>query len=463
MDASTYQQRLEHLLAPLKREKPLASMVANLDDQTDKINCLLMLVILDIFRGLRKYMFVSSKKIRKELAHLLNKDEFPAHYPKYLIPKTLPKFASLNPVFLTVEEIQTINNEIQSLHKNLTAMVKPSEKNSQVNFTPRVMVSEKFFSQLANIKELRFLEAIMASVFTWSYALQPPDRQLYSLRPEELRSLQAQGSYFVKDGLGYCLNACVNFTYALIFVARQSSGAKKDLLIEGELHGQLTVCEYYSSITINEPKRETPFVALMLSSMHKIMVNYLNNKTIFDMKNTPYVYHLGKSKKERFLIKDRLDPDYIVAAGNYRLDRVVRSPIQFVDKISMEANAQNYVRSMVAPKSTQQFLEEFDGHQLLKILESIPGFVYKFSEQQRELIASKENAVVVGRSGTGKTTCAVMRMIGIRLLEIANRNAKKGIKKIRYQDLCESNIGVTRIEPQDGIHYGQSTASSHGR
>ena len=45
--------------------------------------------------------------------------------------------------------------------------------------------------------------------------------------------------------------------------------------------------------------------------------------------------------------------------------------------------------------------------------------------------------LVVGRSGTGKTTCAVMRMIGYRLLEIAKRNLQNGVRKIRHEDLCD--------------------------
>jgi hypothetical protein len=144
----------------------------------------------------------------------------------------------------------------------------------------------------------------------------------------------------------------------------------------------------------------------------------------------------------------------------YRLNRELTCPIEFIDKTSDEFTADNYVRKMTSPIDTQHFLENFDGAAMVKVLESIPNFVYAFSEQQRKLISSHHNTVVVGRSGTGKTTCAVMRMIGIRLLEIASYNSKRGIKKIRYQDLCNSSPRLSRVLPEDGVHHCISVAGS---
>jgi hypothetical protein len=397
-----------------------------------QVNCLSLVVALDIFRGLRKYLFTSKKKIRLELAHLLNKDKYPAHYPSYLKQGLKVEGQQFqNPVYLSEEDIKKLNESLATLHMS--------------NEKPRVLISEHFFSQLISLQSMQQIEDVLAAIFARTdEAKSSSYKNLFKQTNAEARSNQIQGAYTVGKMRGSLRDSFVNFTYFASFVPDCEKGAKKKLLIDGELEGTLAVTEYYSSISFDNPVLDMPLSALLLSLMNKIMMNSYVKKTVFDIKTERFAYHLKKNKKERYIIRDQLNEDYIVPYGNFRLNQVVKSPIQFVDKISDEFSAENYVRSMNPPLNTKIFLEEFDGHQLLKILESIPGFVYKFSEQQRELIASKQNAVVVGRSGTGKTTCAVMRMIGIRLLEIAHRNAKRGVKKIRYEDLCESKFDITK-------------------
>lgn len=409
----------------LKEYHYLRHQTSVLNEERRKANCLMILVALDIFRGLRKYVFISSKKITRELSHLLDRTKYPAHYPQYLLNSDM----KYNPVFFPENEIRDINSRIRTL-----------QSSTDKQFTPeirRMLISDQFFNQLIFIKNLDDLEHILSVLLIPSFT----DRHYYISNKAEVKHHQLQGYYFIGKTPYHKVETYVNFTDCYLFVASQAKGAKRRLLVDGELDGELVETVFLSSLSYNVPLKETPLAALMLCLMQKMMMNSIGSTKASTFK---YSYHLRKGKNERYIIMDRLDEDHVVPDGNFRLNKVVKSPIQFIEKILDGHSVYTYLRDMTAPLSTTSFLEEFDGNQLLKILESIPGFVYKFSEQQRHLIASRQNAVVVGRSGTGKTTCAVMRMIGIRLLEIAHKNAKEGIKKIRYQDLCESKLNITK-------------------
>ena len=68
------------------------------------------------------------------------------------------------------------------------------------------------------------------------------------------------------------------------------------------------------------------------------------------------------------------------------------------------------------PKS---YLSSFDfknGKVLVDFLNKIPNLEsvkFKLSEEECEVVGENSNLIVIGRSGTGKTTCALMRMFAI--------------------------------------------------
>lgn len=53
---------------------------------------------------------------------------------------------------------------------------------------------------------------------------------------------------------------------------------------------------------------------------------------------------------------------------------------------------------------------------LVPFLEKIPNFAYHLSSQEREIIELKGNIIIIGRSGTGKTTCALLRLFSLETL-----------------------------------------------
>lgn len=53
---------------------------------------------------------------------------------------------------------------------------------------------------------------------------------------------------------------------------------------------------------------------------------------------------------------------------------------------------------------------------LVDLLQKIPNFRITLTEEEKNVIGQNGNVMVIGRSGTGKTTCAVMRLFAIEML-----------------------------------------------
>src|SRR3990167_662461 len=91
----------------LRKTDALKVILGNMSvDSNVEQFCLVSLVVLDIFRGMRTYLFPGNEIIKKELNHLLDQNQFPAHYPKFL--ETAPSYSEegcLNPAFLDLNSI----------------------------------------------------------------------------------------------------------------------------------------------------------------------------------------------------------------------------------------------------------------------------------------------------------------------------------------------------------------------
>jgi tetratricopeptide (TPR) repeat protein len=390
-------------------------------------DALVLLVAVDIIRGIRKYAFCTNGNIERSLGHLLEANGFPAHYPKFLNPRTDGK----NAVCFGAKTIKTIYHFLDGAPEFMQCT------RSRVH----TMVSDDLFSQILNITTAKDITSIC---FTLLYltsfdhhdgkyvTLNLPTAHDQSRQERTFKSCQY--SWFVSLS---SFSAYLNFAEFFRVVPR--FGTRVKLLEGGELTSAICPAVYFSSLS-NTAQRDDVIKPIFLCNFYRQCLNSLVKEKEGIKGFIPFHFHLKPGKKERFEIIDTLQPDYVVTSKMVRTNRTIKLPFQVIEKISWEFNADNYIRTMTSPIETQDFLEDFDGKALLKILESIPNFVYAFSEQQRNLISSHHNTVVVGRSGTGKTTCAVMRMIGIRLLEVANKNIKKGIKKIRYRDLCNQSF-----------------------
>ena len=84
------------------------------------------------------------------------------------------------------------------------------------------------------------------------------------------------------------------------------------------------------------------------------------------------------------------------------------------------------------------------------ILKRIPNFNLKFTDKQLRILAEETKKVlVVGWSGTGKTTCSVLQMIAIDLLFIAALKVKSGVKEVTADDIQPTGIRCVFITAND--------------
>ena len=77
-----------------------------------------------------------------------------------------------------------------------------------------------------------------------------------------------------------------------------------------------------------------------------------------------------------------------------------------------------------------------ENQKMEKILRRVPGFSFDFTNDQLKMLNNgNKRAIVIGRSGTGKSTCAVLRMLAIDLLYIAKKCLKEKKDRVEADDL----------------------------
>jgi hypothetical protein len=68
-------------------------------------------------------------------------------------------------------------------------------------------------------------------------------------------------------------------------------------------------------------------------------------------------------------------------------------------------------------KTINAYLHNYlSGKKLMSILTRIPDFKFKLTPQQTKLVSDTADSLTIGRSGTGKTTCSVLRLCATELL-----------------------------------------------
>jgi tetratricopeptide (TPR) repeat protein len=87
----------------------------------------------------------------------------------------------------------------------------------------------------------------------------------------------------------------------------------------------------------------------------------------------------------------------------------------------------------------KQLATEEAGNSFVKILTNIPNFRIKLTEQQQEAVSQGGHIVILGRSGTGKTTCAVLRMFAAELL-FRFKTSSQVIRRFGPEDVGKSSV-----------------------
>jgi hypothetical protein len=104
----------------------------------------------------------------------------------------------------------------------------------------------------------------------------------------------------------------------------------------------------------------------------------------------------------------------------------------------------------------KRFVDFQSAKSLVELLTKIPNFKINLTEQEKDVIGENGNVLAIGRSGTGKTTCAVLRLFSIEMLF----KIRLSLYKKKFVDtLKEVRCGSNDIETAAGLHCIFLTAS----
>ena len=93
--------------------------------------------------------------------------------------------------------------------------------------------------------------------------------------------------------------------------------------------------------------------------------------------------------------------------------------------------------------------------QIVEFLKKIPNFRIKLTEEQNQVVGQAENVVALGRSGTGKTTCAILRLFAMEILF----KFRMTLAKVKLEGEIKANFGAEDIDNVYGLHCVFVTAS----
>lgn len=104
----------------------------------------------------------------------------------------------------------------------------------------------------------------------------------------------------------------------------------------------------------------------------------------------------------------------------------------------------------------KRFVDFQSAKTLVELLIQIPNFKVNLTDQEKDVIGENGNVLAIGRSGTGKTTCAVLRLFSIEMLFKIRLSLFKKKNEAMIKDArCSSDD----IDDTIGLHSIFLTAS----
>lgn len=104
-------------------------------------------------------------------------------------------------------------------------------------------------------------------------------------------------------------------------------------------------------------------------------------------------------------------------------------------KWELENEHKFYTTGIKLDKEAEKAIgEEANQEMVLNFFENLEKYGIKFSNSQKKMLVASKNTLVIGRSGTGKTTVSAFKMVAIDLLFKAFSKSKlTGVEKVQLK------------------------------
>ncbi|CAD8097528.1 unnamed protein product [Paramecium primaurelia] len=147
---------------------------------------------------------------------------------------------------------------------------------------------------------------------------------------------------------------------------------------------------------------------------------FANMKLIKEDKNDSQLYQGIKIGENPKSLQDRLFPrkfqPILLDGQDYVYDETFKRWIPVQTQIILN----NKIARMNAFSANHYLIQKYSqqpsAFQLFKIIQNIPNFKVNLTKEQQEIISFNGDGLVIGRSGTGKTTCALLRLFTTDIL-----------------------------------------------
>jgi len=122
----------------------------------------------------------------------------------------------------------------------------------------------------------------------------------------------------------------------------------------------------------------------------------------------------------------------------------------------MEKSKYNLYNAKINAELLQKYADFQSAAKLVELLESIPNFKIRLTAEEKSVIGQPGNVLAIGRSGTGKTTCAILRLFSMEILfKIRLTQAKMRNEAI----LRDTRFSADDVDNNIGLHCVFVTAS----
>lgn len=125
-------------------------------------------------------------------------------------------------------------------------------------------------------------------------------------------------------------------------------------------------------------------------------------------------------------------------------------------KAALEQQKLNQYSQSLNNELMKKYMDFSSATRLVELLESIPNFKIKLTPEEKAVIGQSGNVLALGRSGTGKTTCAILRLFSMEIIF----KVRLTQAKIKHEGLLrDTKFAADDVDSSIGLHCVFVTAS----